>query len=291
MEDKHDDKQTISPTTIVTERDSQGVLDVSSQDKGGFHEDVKREINSLFKFGSEFAAFSYDILQDATASAVVAVSDTVDAVVETQNRMTLNSIVDSIVKQLDVKISEFNNKPAEGKTEERKFKSLDEVFNNWKDEAFQKYESDVDAHGISISEGQRNEHSQYSIRRRILDRAIEKKRESFVYKMNDDDNKNESFEIVTEDFLQLSVDMKAQLENLKKSLPMNKKTLLSEFDELLKSCNGGELQNTIVSKRQQFLRINDEKVLELLKETSRSYGYPSATFSLDMADDDIVLVH
>merc|ERR1711991_1168043 len=221
MEDKHDDKQTISPTTIVTQRDSQGVLDVSSQDKGGFHEDVKREINSLFKFGSEFAAFSYDILQDATASAVVAVSDTVDAVVETQNRMTLNSIVDSIVKQLDVKISEFNNKTAEGKDEERKSKSLDEVFNNWKDEAFQKYESDVDAHGISISEGQRNEHSQYSIRRRILDRAIEKKRESFVYKMNDDDNKNESFEIVTEDFLQLSVDMKAQFDKLMSSFPKN----------------------------------------------------------------------
>merc|ERR1711991_464922 len=216
----------------------------------------------------------------ATASAVVAVSDTVDAVVETQNRMTLNSIVDSIVKQLDVKISEFNNKTAEGKDEERKSKSLDEMFNTWRDEAFQQYESDVDAHGISISEGQRNEHSQYSIRRRILDRTWEKKRESFVYKMNDDDNKNESFEVVTEDFLQLSVDMKAQLENLKKSLPMNKKTLLSEFDELLKSCNGGELQNTIVSKRQQFLRINDEKVLELLKETSRSYGYPSAISKL-----------
>ena len=64
-------EQTSSPTTIAASDSVEPKISTKSN-KVGFQDDMKREINSLFKFGSEFAAFSYDILQDATASAVLA---------------------------------------------------------------------------------------------------------------------------------------------------------------------------------------------------------------------------
>ena len=256
MEYKPND-QTSSPTTIATEDSPVTASNVHSADKAGLQEDLQQEINSLFKFGSEFAAFSYDILQDATASAVVAVSDTVDAVVEAQNRMTLNSIVDDIINDLNVKISAFNSKSVE---EKRKDKSADEIFNEWEAEAFQEYELNAGVRSISTPEAQRNEHSQYSIRRRILGRALEKKRQAFIYKNCEDDSKDDSckgddFEIVTKDCPQLSVDIKAKLENLKMALPMNKTSLLSAFDELLKSSSGKELHNMPMPLAETYPRL------------------------------------
>ena len=288
-------EQTSSPTTIAASDSIEPKISTKSN-KVGFQDDMKREINSLFKFGSEFAAFSYDILQDATASAVVAVSDTVDAVVETQNRMTLNSVVDNIVNQLDLKISNFNNKSGkeeEEEEEEESVRPLNEVFKKWTDEAFQDYDRNAAANGVSISHGRQNEQSQYSIRRRILSRAVEKRRQSFVCKINesiDENVKNEDFEVIIRDSQQLSVDIKAQLENLRNSLPMNKDILSSEFERLLKSCTGNELEQIIKTKEKEMMMINNEKVLEILQNTSISYGYNSATFCLDVIEDDAVLV-
>ena len=268
-----------------------------------------------------FASFTYEIFEEATNSAAETLDSIVVGVTDATERMTLNAIVDDITHKLDVKIATKENvsslsSPLSPLDSDCVFTEIqmDELIDSY----LQEYDQRAKSNGISCV----SDKCQYAVRRRILMRQLQSRRQKLFSKteahalnesesisislssrMSSDDN----FQIVGDECAQTksypSHDMIVyKLKALKASLPINRQNLLHEFDSMYKSiCDAPspsqesageypsnvtelELRNFILEQKQDFLELNGEKLIEHVKT---HYDYD---VSIIVDDPDLVMV-
>lgn len=255
------------------------------------------------------AAFTLEIFEDVT----VGVTDTLDSVVvavsESRDRIALNDAVDDILTKIDQELSNFN--PDDIKDDDS---NPDDIYHKFTDRAMKEYDTKCNLLGIKNNSPE----SQGAIRRRILCRHMEMRKDLFVQKWTEllmkrsayanaakrVETNEEHLKVNSETPLAVETVQKFELETfssvfekklkeLQRQLPMNREALLFRFECMymsLTACdladvNREDLKTSIIDKKQDFLELNTALVMELLVSTSKSFGYEA-----NIKFDDVVMI-